>query len=483
MERRTQIILGSTLGVIAILTGTIALVLYYQKTSSQSTSAANPSSSTTNNTPSSTTPPSTSSITNPASYVAITNPAKAADSTTTTPSTTSTTTTPYAFTGKYKAQDNVISVKDNDYTCRLQPKNTGGTSRCILPLAEAEALCSSDNACIGYGQALGDSAWMAANNNGYQLASVLKGNWDHNWITFTKSSTIPVDAEIGAWSKWTDCVNNTQSETRPCIQDGKNGGITCASTTLTNSRTCTTAIPPSDYLYMNQVVPTSNSFKCTTNSQNTGGANYCILPLNEAINVCNNDITCKGYAAAIHNTGWNGNNPNMYQLFNSDSYGGNNDWESYRKVPAGTQQPSLPGPTSFVCHIAPTPYRWLLHGPSSDTSNMNGWSSGFIIKGFTQPVPHTTKYIVKYATNPTRMLFYKSDDESSRWGWGATDPSWGSGFAIYLYPNYQANTTKYYYQYASNPTRTCIATSDQTSAGWGFFDPNVGAGGIFYAPN
>lgn len=500
MEQRTKILLASGLGVTAILMVAIALALYYSKKTS--TTAATPATTTSPSSSTNTTTPATSTITNPVSYAAVTNPSSTTSSgTTTTATTTNTSNTsqpaPYAFTGKYKNQDNVVMVKDNDYTCRSQAKNTGGSTKCILPLAEAEALCSSDNACTGYGQALSDPAWMAANNNGFQLASALKGNWDHNWISYTKSTTIPVDAEIGAWSKWTDCVNSTQSETRPCIQDGKNGGITCASSTLTNTRDCVMPVTQVGYIYQNQVVPSTNSFTCASNSKNVGGATNCILPLDEAIAVCTKDPTCKGYGAAIHNNAWSSSFPNMFQVFNSDKYVANNDWEMFSKTTLANTTIPDPTPTSFVCHTASDPYRWIIHGPSSDTSNMYGWTGGFVIKGFKNPAPHTTKYIVKYAMNPTRMLFYKSEDETTNpggpmFGFGASDPNWGSGLVIYLYPFPQPNTTKYYYQYArsagfSTTVRTCISTSDQSNAGWNYnydsIQAGIGSGGVFYAPN
>lgn len=42
---------------------------------------------------------------------------------------------------------------------------------------------------------------------------------------------------------------------------------------------------------------------------------------------------------------------------------------------------------------------------------------------YTSQQPNTEKYCYRYASNPMRTLFYKSDNCTPQWGWGHNDDS------------------------------------------------------------
>ena len=103
---------------------------------------------------------------------------------------------------------------------------------------------------------------------------------------------------------------------------------------------------------------------------------------------------------------------------------------------------------------------------------------------YTSPQPGTVSFCYLYAAGPTRTLFYRSEDCTPQWGWGFDDPYVGLGGQVWAYTSPQPNTVQYCYRYASDPTRTLFYRSDDCSPnwGWGWSDPNVGAGGAVYLP-
>jgi len=98
--------------------------------------------------------------------------------------------------------------------------------------------------------------------------------------------------------------------------------------------------------------------------------------------------------------------------------------------------------------------------------------------------PNTDKYCYRYAADPMRTLFYKSDDCTAKWGWGYDDQNVGTGGEVWLYKSQQPNTDKYCYRYAADPMRTLFYKSDDCTAkwGWGYDDQNVGTGGEVWVP-
>jgi hypothetical protein len=146
--------------------------------------------------------------------------------------------------------------------------------------------------------------------------------------------------------------------------------------------------------------------------------------------------------------------------------------------------------TNFCYRYAINPMRTLVY-QSNDCAAPAPWNasdsnvgSGGNIKGFKTKQPGTEKYCYRHASNPDRTLLYRSDDCTSQWGWGAEISSYGSGGEIFLYPNEQPNTEKYCYRYSSNPTRTLFYKSNDCSSkwGWGANDAKVGAGGEVWLP-
>ena len=132
----------------------------------------------------------------------------------------------------------------------------------------------------------------------------------------------------------------------------------------------------------------------------------------------------------------------------------------------------------------------------SNLQQLNGQGTGGEIKGFTSQQPNTEKFCYRYAGNPLRTLFYKSNDCSPKWGWNHNDPNvqqlngQGAGGEVWLYTSEQPNTEKYCYRYADNPTRTLFYKSNDCSSKWGWNhnDSNVqqlngqGAGGEVWVP-
>jgi hypothetical protein len=147
--------------------------------------------------------------------------------------------------------------------------------------------------------------------------------------------------------------------------------------------------------------------------------------------------------------------------------------------------------TNYCYRYAEKPTRTLFYR-SNDCAEKWGWGfkdknvgKGGSIKGYTTQQPNTQKYCYRYAEKPTRTLFYKSNDCTSKWGWDFKDKNVGSGGEVWLYPNQQPNTQKYCYRYAEKPTRTLFYKSNDCTSkwGWNFKDKNVGSGGEVWVPN
>jgi hypothetical protein len=166
-----------------------------------------------------------------------------------------------------------------------------------------------------------------------------------------------------------------------------------------------------------------------------------------------------------------------------------------RVAGCGSTAPSggSPSPTpsaSYCYRYAAPPMRTLFY-KSDDCTAKWGWGyndqnvgAGGTLKGFTEQAPNTSKFCYRYAGNPMRTLFYKSDDCTAKWGWGYNDSHVGTGGEAWFYTSEQPNTEKYCYRYAGNPMRTLFYKSDDCTAkwGWGYNDQNVGAGGEIWVP-
>src|SRR6056300_144687 len=145
-----------------------------------------------------------------------------------------------------------------------------------------------------------------------------------------------------------------------------------------------------------------------------------------------------------------------------------------------------PTPSASYCYRYAAPPMRTLFYKSDDCTAKWGWGyndqnvgAGGTLKGFTEQAPNTSKFCYRYAGNPMRTLFYKSDDCTAKWGWGYNDSHVGTGGEAWFYTSEQPNTEKYCYRYAGNPMRTLFYKSDDCTAkwGWGYNDSHVGTGG------
>jgi hypothetical protein len=95
-----------------------------------------------------------------------------------------------------------------------------------------------------------------------------------------------------------------------------------------------------------------------------------------------------------------------------------------------------------------------------------------------------TNFCYRYANNPMRTLFYESKDCPLFGGWDFNDPNVGNGGIIKGYSSKQPKTEKFCYRYASDPFRTLFYKSNDCSPkwGWGFNDVHgAGHGGeVFF---
>jgi hypothetical protein len=150
-----------------------------------------------------------------------------------------------------------------------------------------------------------------------------------------------------------------------------------------------------------------------------------------------------------------------------------------------------PTPSASYCYRYAAPPMRTLFYKSDDCTAKWGWGyndqnvgAGGTLKGFTEQAPNTSKFCYRYAGDPMRTLFYKSDDCTAKWGWDYDDQNVGTGGEAWFYTSEQPNTEKYCYRYAGDPMRTLFYKSDDCTAkwGWGYNDQNVGAGGEIWVP-
>ena len=89
------------------------------------------------------------------------------------------------------------------------------------------------------------------------------------------------------------------------------------------------------------------------------------------------------------------------------------------------------------------------------------------------PPASPVDYCYRYATGPTRTLFYKKDDIKdttkrtcdSQWGWDFTEPGKGNGGPIKGYDKPVTGAEKYCYRYLSNPRRTIFYKASEIKTG------------------
>ena len=150
-----------------------------------------------------------------------------------------------------------------------------------------------------------------------------------------------------------------------------------------------------------------------------------------------------------------------------------------------------PTPSASYCYRYAAPPMRTLFYKSDDCTAKWGWGyndqnvgAGGTLKGFTEQAPNTSKFCYRYAGDPMRTLFYKSDDCTAKWGWDYDDQNVGTGGEAWFYTSEQPNTEKYCYRYAGDPMRTLFYKSDDCTAkwGWGYNDQNVGTGGEIWVP-
>ena len=124
--------------------------------------------------------------------------------------------------------------------------------------------------------------------------------------------------------------------------------------------------------------------------------------------------------------------------------------------------------------------------------------TGGALTAFPSQQPGTVKYCYWYAssgTDSSRMLFLRLDDCTARWGWGYNDISAlrATGGEVWMFPSQAAAkqagyaaAVKLCYRYSDLPLRTLFYRSDDCSSrvGWGYADSNaaVGSGGEVWAP-
>jgi hypothetical protein len=116
---------------------------------------------------------------------------------------------------------------------------------------------------------------------------------------------------------------------------------------------------------------------------------------------------------------------------------------------------------------------------------------GGSLTAFTYQQPGTAQYCYRYANNPARTIIYQSADCSAPNGWGAVDAAGSTGGSLWLYPTRQAawdagheGAVRLCFRYAANPMRTLVYRGDDcnTKWGWGYNDPEMGSGGVMWAP-
>jgi hypothetical protein len=61
-------------------------------------------------------------------------------------------------------------------------------------------------------------------------------------------------------------------------------------------------------------------------------------------------------------------------------------------------------------------------------------------------VTPTSSFCVRYAADPTRALFYQSDDCTPKWGWGSEDRNVGVGGLLQAYTTPLPGTVQYCYR-------------------------------------
>jgi hypothetical protein len=196
---------------------------------------------------------------------------------------------------------------------------TSAPNYCILPYDQAVDLCNEDPNCSGYGYALNNPNWILTHPDQFQLFTGDIDKYNTDWVSYAKIKNsepipkVPLNAEPG-------------------------------------------------YTMVNNTIGATSYPECP----GTSSPNYCILPYDQAIDLCNEDPTCSGYGYAFNNSNWINSHPDQFQLFTGDINKNNSQWISYVK-----DQLSEPIPTPTSTYMEKTNTIGNAYPPCTGTQSTN----------------------------------------------------------------------------------------------------------------
>jgi len=168
------------------------------------------------------------------------------------------------------------------YKCTDHKDNLGGSEWCIMPFPIAIAHCDSDPTCAGYAMNTATSFHKKYDRNGEVAVHLVK----------TSAKTVPCTS-----SEWSGYEKLSTVRSTPVVY----GESSCD---VEESSLCTKS-KMVDYVYVSKskIEGDSGIYLCKGNTKNLDTKDLsCILPLVDAVNVCNMDEKCDGFMISTEGT-------------------------------------------------------------------------------------------------------------------------------------------------------------------------------------